>query len=144
MAISKYNHALDHTVLALAAAANGDYENAGKLLIKASQQHDVKRAVAILEASNQGAFDQVMAARKATVKTAKTGAAKRISAATQVKAFDLGDEEEIDELVNGDGEDFEPTEAAFDEDEEEDEDENFNSAFASVLNGMKPVKAKNK
>lgn len=150
MAISKYNHSLDFTVLALAAAANGDFSNAGKLLVKASKQHDVQRAVAILEASNQGAYDKVVASQKKAAKpAAKVGAAARIAAKTKVKAFDMGDESEITDLVDGDGEDFEEVveEASLDEDEDDGDTDgaDFDNAFASVLAGMKggkPAKAK--
>lgn len=151
MAISKYNHAMDYTVLALASAANGEFKKAGKLLLKASKAHDVERAVQILEASNQMAFDQHKAAVIAAAKgkaAPKVAAGKRVSAAqaqakTKVKAFDMGDEAEIDELI-GDGSDIEEEEeieeAAVEFDEDEDEDEDFDKAFASVLAGMKSSK----
>lgn len=127
-----YNHSLDFTVLALASAANGDFEEAGKLLVKASKQHDVKAAVAVLEASNAQAFERLTASKKA----AKP--AQRVKAATRVRAFDIGDESEINELIEEDqvpqGSDSEEVDAA----EEDDEDEaDFDAAFASMLKGMK-------
>lgn len=128
-----YNHSLDFTVLALAHAVDGDFQTAGKLLLKASKAHDVKAAVAILEASNAQAFEREQAGKSRTVKaTAKTGAK------TRVRAFDMGDEGDINDLI-GD-EDEEEVDADFDagdEDEEEEEDGDFDKAFASVLNGMK-------
>ena len=128
-----YNHSLDFTVLALAHAAEGDFATAGKLLVKASKAHDVKQAVAILEASNAQAFANQQKAGKQVKATAKT------SAKTRVRAFDMGDESDINDLV-GDGEDEDEEVDAELEDEEEDEDEedgDFDKAFASVLNGMK-------
>ena len=134
-----YNNSLDYTVLALASAANGDYKEAGKLLIKASKQHDVKAAVQILEASNAQAFEKLMASKKATAgaKTTKVGAGARVKAApTKVKAFDMGDESEINELIEDDelpqGSDSEEVEAA----EEDEDEEDFDAAFASMLDGM--------
>jgi len=135
--MKQYNHALDFTVLALASAANGNLEAAGKLLIKASKAHDVKRAVAILEASNAQAFAaQEKAKVEASKGKGKVGAASRVKAAakTQVKAFDMGDEDDLQELT----EDEEEVEASeHDEQEEEQEDEeHFDKSFASVLRGM--------
>lgn len=143
-----YNKALDFTLLALASAANGDMQKAGALLVKASRSPDVKRAVAVLEASNAQAFAgeqaRVQAAAKAKAKP-EVKAAKRVAAAaapakTKVKAFDMGDEAEIDGLIGGDDADEgfvevdEPeVEAAAEEDEDEDD---FDVAFASVLKGM--------
>lgn len=127
-----YNHSLDFTVLALAHAVDGDFATAGKLLVKASKAHDVKAAVAILEASNAQAFANQQKAASKQVK-----AASKTSAKTRVRAFDMGDEGDIDELIGEDHE--EEVEADFDadEDEEENEDGDFDKAFASVLNGMK-------
>jgi hypothetical protein len=132
-----YNHSLDFTVLALAHAVDGDFHTAGKLLLKASKAHDVKAAVAILEASNAQAFaNQQAAAGKRPVKASTKTAAK-----TRVRAFDMGDEGDIDELIGeGDDEEVEADFDAGDDDEEEDEEEggdDFEKAFASVLNGMK-------
>jgi hypothetical protein len=138
----KYNHSLDFTVLALAHAVDGDYQTAGKLLLKASKAHDVKAAVAILEASNAQAF----AAQKGRV-----AASKRVKASTagktKVRAFDIGDEDDIQDLIEDEeasvraefedeDEDEDELNAAEDDDEEED-DGDFDKAFASVLNGMK-------
>lgn len=147
MAISKYNFALDFTSLALASAVNGDFAKAGKLLLKASKQHDAVRAVATLEASNEQAFNthqaKVSAAAKAAAKP-KTGAGKRLAAAaaaapkakTKVKAFDMGDESEIDDLIEdgGDEGDDDVAEAAV---EDMDDDEEFDTEFASIMAGMK-------
>jgi len=136
--MKKYNHSLDFTVLALAHAVDGDFATAGKLLLKASKAHDVKAAVAILEASNAQAFERQQASKAKPVKaTAKT------SAKTRVRAFDIGDESSIDELVGDDTDEDEDVVADFDagdEEDEEDEDEeggDFDKAFASVLDGMK-------
>lgn len=126
-----YNHSLDFTVLALAHAVDGDYATAGKLLLKASKAHDVKRAVAILEASNAQAF---AAQQGKTVKASTKAAGSK----TRVRAFDIGDDGDIDDLV-GDA-DEEEVDAELEEDEDEEEDEeggDFDKAFASVLNGMK-------
>jgi hypothetical protein len=160
MTMSRYNKSLDYTVLALAACANGEHETAAKLLVKASRAPDVERAVEILEASNAQAFDahqkQVQAATKAAKAKAtaaaakpapKIEAAKRVAAAeaapakTQVKAFDMGDEADVDRLLDN-GEGFE--DVAEDEDEvveeaaveEDEDDEEFDKTFASVLKGM--------
>lgn len=127
-----YNHSLDFTVLALAHAVDGDFATAGKLLLKASKAHDVKAAVAILEASNAQAFANQQKASK------QVKAASKTSAKTRVRAFDMGDENDINELVGDDDED--EVEADFDageDEDEEDEDGDFDKAFASVLNGMK-------
>lgn len=137
--MKKYNHSLDFTVLALASAADGDFATAGKLLVKASKSHDVKDAVAILEASNAQAFERQVKASKAAT---STKAAKRVKASTQVRAFDIGDEDEINELieddVDGDDEVEEVEEVDAAEDDEDDEDEgDFDTAFASMLKGMK-------
>jgi hypothetical protein len=130
-----YNHSLDFTVLALAHAVDGDYTAAGKLLLKASRAHDVKQAVAILEASNAQAFANQQKASKQVKAAAKT------SAKTRVRAFDIGDESDIDELI-GDGDDEEEVDAELEDGEDEEEEEgeedgDFDKAFASVLNGMK-------
>lgn len=135
--MKKYNHSLDFTVLALASAADGDFQTAGKLLVKASKAHDVKDAVAILEASNAQAFDRQVKASKTATK-----AAKRVKASTQVRAFDIGDEDEISELIEDedvDGQDDEEVEEvdAADEDDEDEDGEDFDTAFASLLKGMK-------
>jgi len=139
--MKKYNHSLDFTVLALASAADGDFSTAGKLLVKASKAHDVKDAVAILEASNAQAFaNQVKASKTATK------AAKRVKASTQVRAFDIGDEDEINELIEDedvadadeDGAEDEDDDTEVDADADEDEDdEDFEAQFASMLKGMK-------
>jgi hypothetical protein len=143
--MKKYNHTLDYAALALASAANGDLVNAGKLLVKASKQHDVKAAVQILEASNAQAFERLTASKKAAVKAAASGkvkAGERVKAAakpapTKVKAFDIGDESEINDLIEDDelpqGSDSEEVEAA----EEDEDDEDFDAQFASMLDGMK-------
>lgn len=125
----KYNHSLDFTVLALAHAVEGDFQAAGKLLLKASKAHDVKAAVAILEASNAQAFaaQQGKSPVKASSKSAKT----------RVRAFDMGDEDDINDLIGEDEEEVEADFDAGDEEDEEDEDGDFDKAFASVLNGMK-------
>jgi uncharacterized protein HemY len=136
--MKQYNHSLDFTVLALASAADGDFATAGKLLVKASQAHDVKAAVAILEASNAQAFERMTASKKAP--GAKVKAGNRVKAATRVRAFDIGDEDEIHELIEDDelpqGSDSEEVEAADEEDEDEEEGD-FDKAFASMLKGMK-------
>lgn len=142
MAISKYNQSLDFTALALAAAANGQHVQAGKLLLKAATSPDVGRAVATLEASNAQAF----AAHQKAVTASKKA---KVAAKTKVKAFDMGDEAEIDDLIGGGGEedagfdevdeDVEVDEEvdAADDSEDDGDDEAFNEAFASVLAGMK-------
>lgn len=133
-----YNHSLDFTVLALASAADGDYATAGKLLVKASKAHDVGSAVAILEASNAQAFERLTASKKAKP-AGKVAAGARVKAATKVRAFDIGDEDEINELIEDDVE-VDEEEVETDEEvdaAEEDEDEGFDTAFASMLKGMK-------
>lgn len=154
-----YNKSLDYTLLALASAANGDHKNAGALLLKAAKSPDVKRAVAVLEASNAQAFDaeqaRVQAAAKAKketkpeVKAGKVGAAQRVAAktpakaATQVKAFDMGDEAEINELIDSGDIDDDVDEAEVVEEaavEEDEGDDDFNTAFASVLKGLEGKK----
>ncbi len=162
--MKRYIHSLDYTAMALAAAIDGDLVRAGKALLKASKQHDAKRAVQVLEASNAQAFDADIAASvtakaktkaatkpapkavaKAAAKPAPVGAAARVKAAqTQVKAFDMGADEDIDSLLEDEGEapmdegaDEVGAEAMDDMDDGEDEGENnFDTAFASVLRGM--------
>jgi hypothetical protein len=154
MTISRYNHSLDYTSIALAAAIDGDFKRAGKALLKAAKQHDAKRAVQVLEASNAQAFDADIAARvtaksktKAAAKPAPVGAAKRVKAAaapakkTQVKAFDMGEDEDIDSLLEDGDEDMDietdVEEAGADDMEEEEVGESdFDATFASVLRGM--------
>lgn len=132
--MKKYNHSLDFTVLALASAADGDFKTAGKLLVKASKAHDVGAAVAILEASNAQAFERLTASKKGG-----KIAARRVKASTQVRAFDIGDEDEISELIEDDVDgDDEMDDVEVDADYDEDEDEeDFDTAFASMLKGMK-------
>ena len=137
--MKQYNHSLDFTVLALASAADGDYATAGKLLVKASKAHDVKAAVAILEASNAQAFERMTASKKSP--GAKVKAGGRVKASTRVRAFDIGDEDEINDLVEDDelpqGSDSEEVEAADEEEDEDDEEGDFDKSFASMLKGMK-------
>lgn len=138
MSMKRYNQSLDFTVLALAHAANGEFQTAGKLLLKASKAHDVQAAVAILEASNAQAFEAERATAVKASKGKKVAAGSRVKAATKVKAFDMGDDdmsdlvedEEIDEV-----DEDEEVDAA--EEEMEDEEEaDFDTAFAKVLGGM--------
>ena len=53
--MKQYNRALDYTVLALAELTAGKPALAARLLATAAKQPDVKRAIAILEASNKHA-----------------------------------------------------------------------------------------
>lgn len=141
MSMKKYNHALDYTVLALAHAVDGEFEKAGKLLLKASKQSDVKRAVAVLEASNQQAFD----GEKAKIAAKRKGVAApaaRVKAAskTRVRAFDIGDDADMDALIDdGADADDEEVDAGMDDMgdmDDEDEGGDFDKAFASMLTGM--------
>lgn len=163
MAITKYNKALDYTVLALAHAVNGDLERAGRCMVKASKASDVTAAVAILEASNQQAYDgeqrakrKLAAAAKASkpvtkpaAAAPKVAAAARVKASSKVVAFDMGDEDDMDELIEDDDIEVEAEEAedgadiSDDEDdtEQDGEDRDFDKAFASVLKGMNGGKA---
>jgi len=138
--MKKYNHSLDYTVLALASAADGDFAKAGKLLLKASTQHDVQDAVAILEASNAQAFDKLTASRKAN----PVKATKKVKASTRVRAFDIGDEDEINDLIDDADQDEDDAEHDVDEAENEvdaadefEEEEDFTEQFAAVLSGMR-------
>lgn len=147
----KYNKTLDFAALAIAHAANGEMAKAGALLIKAARSPDVEHGLAVLEASNALAFKtaqekaaEVVASKKAA-KTAKLEAAKRVAAATQVKAFDVGDDATIDGLLGDDAapaDDDEPEVDAAAEEDEDEGDEPFDATFAAVLAGMEVEAAK--
>ncbi len=118
-----YNRSLDYVALAMATARGGDAAKAAKLFAKAIQEPDAVRAVAILEASNKQAFT----AAKVEAKAAKTVAAKRLKANEE---FDMGDDEDLDDLAGGE------VDAATEDEDEEDEDEGFDAEFAKVLSSM--------
>ncbi len=126
--MKKYNAALDYTAMALAATVDGQFEVAAKLLVQASKQKDAVMAVRILEVNNDQAYTKATAAQSTAAK-AGSKAAARIKASqqakTQVRAFDIGDEEDISDLTED-----EPVEAG-----EEDMDEVENE-FASMLKAM--------
>lgn len=137
MGMTRYNKSLDYAALALAAAANGDHSTAGKLLLEASKAPDVGRAVQILEASNAQAYDAERAQVRASAKGGAKRAASKTTAKTQVKAFDIGDEDEINDLI---GEGVEAADEEFEVDEDDEDEDNdadvSDSEFAAVLAGM--------
>lgn len=114
-----YNKALDYAALAIASYRNGDEARAAKLFMKAATASDASRAVAVIEASNAQAFE---AAKKA----------KKVNAEFEVNT------DEIDDLIDDEGEEVDASE---DEDESVD-DPQFDQEFAAVLSSMHKKKKK--
>lgn len=137
-----YNRALDCMTLALAFSMKGDTKNAAIMFTQASKQPDAKRGLAVLEASNKAAY-------AATAKV--QAAARKVTAGDDL---DIGEQEDLDALLNDDGGDVGEAEEQVEvdspegeEDEEDDEEEaEFDGAeFAKVLAKLaKPAVAKAK
>lgn len=135
-----YNRALDCMTLALAFSMKGDTKNAAVMFTQASKQSDAKRALAVLEASNKAAY-------AATAKV--QAAARKVTAGDDL---DIGEQEDLDALLNDDGGDVGEAEEQVevdspeDEEDEEDEEAEFDGAeFAKVLAKLaKPAVAKAK
>ncbi len=158
-----YNRSLDYVALAMAHGRNGNVEKAAKLFAKAIAAPDAVRAVAILETSNKMAFAKVQAAaKKETAAAAKAAPAKEVKAAakapvtakakpTKVEAeFDMGEDDDIDDLVaddeEDDGEDDAPEDDSDDEvdagAEDDEDEETFDEQFAAVLSSLQKPKSK--
>jgi hypothetical protein len=80
----QYNRSLDFIISAAVKLSQGKHELAAKLMVKASREPSFAKAVQILEASNQRAFQ---------------ADAARIEARRQVRAAEDADDAELNDLV---------------------------------------------
>lgn len=145
-----YNRALDYTALALDSLRQGKPVLAARLLASAAKQPDLKKAIAILEASNKYAFSKIQA------KAVQAGK-KRLKANDEFPfedgqgegelAADLEDDplddviEEEDEVLEADADEDDNEDDEVEEEEVTEEVVPASAVMAKVLSQMQRRKA---
>ena len=138
----QYNRSLDFMISAAVKLPQGKHELAAKLMLKASREPSFAKAIQIMEASNERAFQIQASAAAERQKVMAAEEAEDAELESLVTDFDEGDEaDEVDAEFEPEGEPEEVEDEAI---EEQVQEEPAYAKFARVLGSLEKPKSKAK